>query len=88
MTPTGGAKPVFNMLVARQLDDAGTGNAAYLAVLLRAAQRAGMTVRIVFSPRRAFSNRPWLKLHPLFAGLADELCWPQSVRVGATYWSL
>jgi hypothetical protein len=88
MTPTGGAKPVFNMLVARQLDDAGTGNAAYLAVLLRAAQRAGMTVRIVFSPRRAFSNRPWLKLHPLFAGLADELCWPQSVKAGATYWSL
>jgi hypothetical protein len=89
MTPTGGgAKPVFNMLIARQLDDAGTGNVAYLAVLLRAAQRAGMTVRIVFSPRRAFSNRPWLKLHPLFDSLASELCWPQSVRFGATYWSL
>jgi glycosyltransferase involved in cell wall biosynthesis len=89
MTPTGaGAKPVFNMLVARQLDDAGTGNATYLAVLLRAARRAGMTVRIVFSPRRAFSNRPWLKLHPLFAGLADELYWPQSVKLGQTYLSL
>jgi hypothetical protein len=88
MTATGPAKPVFNMLVARQLDDAGTGNVAYLAVLLRAARQAGMTVRIVFAPRRAFSNRPWLRLHPVFDGLASEFHWPQSLRVGRTYWSL
>jgi hypothetical protein len=94
MTPPGDpakpdpSRPVFNMLVARQLDDAGTGNATYLAVLLRAARRAGMDVRIVFAPRRSFSNRPWLKLHPLFAGLADERVWPQSVTFGQTYWSL
>src|SRR5579871_90896 len=81
-------QPVFNMLVARQLDDMGTGNATYLMVLLRAAKRAGMAVRIVFAPRRSFSNRPWLTLHPQFDEIADELSWPQSVRIGQTFWSL
>lgn len=89
MTPTAGpAPPVFNLLVSRRLDDAGTGNAAYLAVLVRAAKQAGMTARFVFAPRRSFGNRPWVRLHPSFVDLADRIDWPRSVRLGDTFWSL
>jgi len=80
--------PFLNLLVARQLDAMTTGNGAYLMVFLRAVRRAGLGVRIVFAPRRSFGNRPWFSIHPEFTGIAAEIVAPQSVRIGARYWSL
>lgn len=81
-------KPVFSMLVARQLDTLTTGNGAYLMVLLRAARKAGMEVRIVFAPRRTFGNRPWMTLHPAFRDISSEIVLPGALRRGDRYWSL
>ena len=88
--PDGPAKPepFLNMLVARQLDRMTTGNNAYLMVLLRAARRAGLKVRLIPAPRRSFCNRPWMSIHPDFAATASEILFPQSVHFGGRYWSL
>lgn len=76
------------MLVARQLDDMNAGNTAYLLVLLRTMTRGGLAVRIVFSPRRSFGNRPFMRIHPLvLAQISDVVC-PQSIRLGKVYLSL
>jgi hypothetical protein len=88
MTAEPSPKPVLNMLVARQLDAMTTGNDAYLMVLLRAARKAGMAVRLVFAPTMSFSNRPWLRLHDRYWEVADAHAWPGSVLVGKTFWSL
>lgn len=88
--PDGQEKPArfVNMLVARQLDSMTTGNGAYLMIFLRAVRRAGLDIRIVFAPRRSFGNRPWFSIHPDFAAIAAEIVAPQSVRIGARFWSL
>lgn len=80
--------PVVTMLVARQLDTVATGNGAFLMTFLRAVRRAGLKPRLVLAPRRSFGNRPWVRIHDAFREIADEIVWPQSVRVKSTWWSL
>lgn len=77
-----------NLIVARQLDDMNAGNTAYLLVLLRTMKRGGLSVRVVFAPRRSFGNRPFMRIHPQVQAEIEHVVCPQSVRIGGTYISL
>jgi len=80
--------PLLNMLVARQLEDLGSGNGAYLLIFLRAAKASGHGVRIVFAPEQSFGNRPWMSVHPAFTDLAEEIVVPASAKAGGRFVSL
>jgi hypothetical protein len=77
------ARAFVNVLVARQLEDIGAGNGAYLLVFLRCVRQAGLSARIIFAPRRSFGNRPWMSVHPAFAELAEDIRVPASIKVGS-----
>lgn len=76
------------MIVARQLDDMNAGNTAYLLVLLKTMRRGGLSVRIVFAPRRSFGNRPFMRIHPQVEAEIEDVVCPQSVQIAGTYISL
>jgi glycosyltransferase involved in cell wall biosynthesis len=80
--------PMVNVLIGRQLHSRDTGNGAYLMIFLRTARAAGLGVRLVMAPSRAFSNRPWMTLHPAYRPLIDEIVWPRSLRFGDRFVSL
>ncbi len=89
--PEGTASPAprwANLIVARQLDDMNAGNTAYLLVLLRTMRRGGLSVRVVFAPRRSFGNRPFMRIHPQVQAEIGEVVCPQSLRIGGVYISL
>ncbi len=81
-------KPVFDLVLQRQLESLTTGNSAYLLTFLQAARRADLHIRLVFAPWRSFGNRPWSAIHPGFDHVVDEVIWPRAVRIGRTYWSV
>lgn len=87
-TPGTDTPKVATLLLARQLDTVATGNGAFLMVFLRAIRKAGLVPRLVLAPRRSFGNRPWVRVHSDFLDIADEIVWPQSVRIKGAFWSL
>jgi len=81
-------KPVFDLVLQRQLESLSTGNNAYLLTFLQAARRADLHIRLVFAPWRSFGNRPWSAIHPGFDHVIDEVIWPRAIKLGRAYWSL
>lgn len=73
------------LIVARRLDQMHSGSSVYLRGYLELCRKAGLRTRLILAPRRTFGNRPWMRIHPGFEALVEDIDWPQTVRLGR-YW--
>ncbi len=82
------SKNRVDILLQRQLEAVDTGNGAYAETFLRVLKSAGLTTRIIFSPKFSFGNRPWCSIHPRIGQYIDDVEFPRSVKLGSKFWSL